>query len=141
MGWRGPASPDDGLRYSPSLLETTRHRRTGNPQITFFKIVYRRHTNFALESIEQTFNGDANFGKKITCVVSRNGDLINRAYLRFTLPQVTVKVPSAGTTVGFRWLDWPGHIIMKSVELEIGGQRIDLNSAEKYHAPLLSCAA
>ena len=35
---------------------------TGNPQITFFKVVYRRHTNFSMESIEQTFNGTADFG-------------------------------------------------------------------------------
>lgn len=102
-----------------------------------FKIVYRRHTNFALESIEQTFNGDAYFGKKITCVVSRNGDLINRAYLRFTLPEVTLKSSAAavgtGTQAGFRWLDWVGHALIKSVELEIGGQRIDKHYAAWLH--------
>ena len=40
---------------------------TGNPQITFFKVVYRRHTNFSMEAIEQTFNGSADFGKRVTC--------------------------------------------------------------------------
>lgn len=96
-----------------------------------------------MESIEQTFNGDANFGKKITCVVSRNGDLINRAYLRFNLPEVTINPPAADaayTKRAFRWLNWPGHIIVKTVELEIGGQRINV-SAEKYQAPMLTCAA
>ena len=55
---------------------------TGNPQITFFKVVYRRHTNFAMESIEQTFNGSPDFGKKVTVTVSRNGDLISQVYLQ-----------------------------------------------------------
>jgi hypothetical protein len=110
---------------------------TGNPQITFFKIVYRRHTNFSLESIEQTFNGSADFGKKVTCTISRNGDLIHRTYLRVELPDVTVPETSApntsGSKVGFRWLDWVGHALIKSVELEIGGQRIDKHYAAWLH--------
>ena len=48
---------------------------TGNPQITFFKVVYRRHTNFSIEAIEQVFSGTADFGRKVTCTISRNGDL------------------------------------------------------------------
>ena len=52
---------------------------TGNPQITFFKVVYRRHTNFALESIQQTFNGSVGYAtKRVTATISRNGDLISR---------------------------------------------------------------
>lgn len=101
---------------------------TGNPQITFFKVIYRRHTNFALESIEQTFNGLGDWGKKVTATISRNGDLIHRAYLRVQLPNVTV--PS-GTT--FRWLNWVGHALIKSVELEIGGQRIDKHYGDWIH--------
>ena len=54
---------------------------TGNPQITFFKVVYRRHTNFAVESIEQTFNGSAKLGNKFSCTISRNGDLLSQVYL------------------------------------------------------------
>jgi hypothetical protein len=54
---------------------------TGNPQITFFKVVYRRHTNFAMESIEQTFNGAANLGQKFSCTIARNGDLLSQVYL------------------------------------------------------------
>lgn len=107
---------------------------TGNPQITFFKVIYRRHTNFALESVEQTFNGDAYFGKRITCTVSRNGDLINRAYLRFVLPSVTVTAPTSDNTkYGFRWLNWPGHALIKTVEFEIGGQRLDKHYAAWLH--------
>ena len=114
---------------------------TGNPQITFFKVVYRRHTNFAMESIEQTFNGLGDWGKKVTATISRNGDLIHRTYLQVTLPDVTVPVPgTSGVTNGFRWVNWLGHALIKSVELEIGGQRINI-SAEKYHAPMVGCAA
>ena len=77
---------------------------TGNPQITFFKVVYRRHTNFAMESIEQTFNGSANFGKKVTCTISRNGDLIHRIYLQATLPSVSLSAAD-GSGAQFRWLN------------------------------------
>jgi hypothetical protein len=92
---------------------------TGNPQITYFKVVYRRHTNFALESIEQTFNGVGDFGRKVTALISRNGDLINRVYVQVTLP----KVP--GMCGSFRWVDDVGLFLIKMVEVEIGGQRID----------------
>ena len=92
---------------------------TGNPQITFFKVVYRRHTNFSVESIEQTFNGSPDFGKKVTVTVSRNGDLITNVYLQATLPAVT-----AGSS-SFTWSAEAGHALIKSVEVEIGGQRID----------------
>ena len=49
---------------------------TGNPQITFFKVVYRRHTNFSVEPIQQVFNGVANWGKSVSATISRNGDLL-----------------------------------------------------------------
>ena len=73
---------------------------SANPQITFFKVVYRRHTNFAMESIEQVFNGAADWGRKVTATISRNGDLIHRTYLRAELPPVTVQPGSS-----FRWLN------------------------------------
>jgi len=92
---------------------------TGNPQITFFKVVYRRHTNFAIESIEQTFNGTVDFGRKVSCTVSRNGDLIHKVYLQVTLPQVTA---SSGNV---EWCDEVGHNLIDEVSIEIGGQQID----------------
>ena len=108
---------------------------TGNPQITFFKVVYRRHTNFSMEAIEQTFNGQVDFGRKVTCTISRNGDLIHRVYLQVTLPSVTCGGPSLtkdgtysnGTSCSycFRWTNYVGHVLIRSVEVEIGGQRID----------------
>ena len=107
---------------------------SGNPQITFFKIVYRRHTNFAMESIEQVFNGQADFGKKVTATVSRNGDLVSRVFLRVELPDVIVPA-MAGTqsSVQFRWLNWIGHALIDYVEVEIGGQRIDRHYGDWLH--------
>ena len=68
---------------------------TGNPQITFWKVTYRRHTNFAMESIEQTFNGQADFGRRVTCTISRNGDLAYRTYLQVTLPEINQSMANA----------------------------------------------
>ena len=102
---------------------------TGNPQITFFKVVYRRHTNFSMEAIEQTFNGSADFGKRVTCTVSRNGDLMHRVYLQVTVPAVT----AADSTSAFRWVNWLGHVLIKNVEVEIGGQRIDKHYGDWMH--------
>ena len=67
---------------------------TGNPQITFFKVVYRRHTNFAMEAIQQSFNGSLSEGNRVSCVVSRNGDLVHRMYL-----EVVLTGHSTGTSV------------------------------------------
>ena len=99
---------------------------TGNPQITFFKVVYRRHTNFSMESIEQVFNGTADFGKRVTCTISRNGDLIYRVYLQVTLPLVECPGNLDGTqNTCFHWVNYVGHILIRNVEVEIGGQRIN----------------
>tara|TARA_Y100000385_G_scaffold41368_1_gene38533 strand:+ start:1093 stop:2265 length:1173 start_codon:yes stop_codon:yes gene_type:complete len=86
---------------------------TGNPQITFFKVVYRRHTNFAVESIEQTFNGSAAAGSKISVTVSRNGDLLSSVFL------VTKGSADIDSAVGDHWA------LIDNVEVEIGGQVID----------------
>lgn len=101
---------------------------TGSPQITYFKVVYRRYTNFAMESIEQTSNGAADFGRKMVCTVSRNGDLLHKVYLRVELPDVTVQESSS-----FRWLNWVGHILLKSAEIDIGGSRIDKHYGDWLH--------
>jgi len=93
---------------------------TGNPEITYFKTVYRKHTNFAIESIEQHFDGTADFGKKVTVSVSRNGDLIGRTYIKADLPSIQTDGAS-----GFSWTEELGHFLVKSIEIEIGGQIID----------------
>lgn len=109
---------------------------TGNPQITFWKVTYRRHTNFAMESIEQTFNGQADFGRRVTCTISRNGDLAYRTYLQVTLPEINQTMKNAtGVTNGVyaRWLDFPGEQLISQVEVEIGGQRIDRQYGDWMH--------
>jgi hypothetical protein len=106
---------------------------TGNPQITFWKVTYRRHTNFAMESIEQTFNGQSDFGRRVTCTISRNGDLAYRTYLQVTLPEINQSMAPTDSSVYARWLDFPGHQIIDDVELEIGGQRIDKQYGDWMH--------
>jgi len=88
---------------------------TGNPQITFFKVVYRRHTNFAIEAIQQTFNGTPGYGNRVTCQISRNGDLIHRMYLSVDM--------SANTTHDY--CKYFGLRLVNFVEIEIGGQKVD----------------
>lgn len=92
---------------------------TGNPMITYFKVVYRRHTNFAMESIEQTFNGTVGFGNKVTALISRNGDLVSGLTLEATLPTIV----DTGSTLA--WTDNVGHHLIEEVSVEIGGQQID----------------
>ena len=93
---------------------------TGNPQITFFKVVYRRHTNFAMESIEQTFNGAVDFNRRVTATISRNGDLIKDMWLEVFLSGGTITNGKYGL----------GNSLVKQVEVEIGGQLIDRQYGE-----------
>ena len=106
---------------------------TGNPQITFWKVTYRRHTNFSMESIEQTFNGQADFGRRVTCTISRNGDLAYRVYLQATLPEINQSMKGSSGAVFARWLDFPGEQMISQVEVEIGGQRIDRQYGDWMH--------
>ena len=92
---------------------------TGKPEMTFFKYVFKRHTNFAIECITQTFSGSADFGKKLSCTLSRNGDLISRAFLKFKIGAL-----SGGTTFT-RWCNGAGYALVSDVTLNIGGQEID----------------
>jgi len=104
---------------------------TGNPQITFFKVVYRRHTNFAMESIEQTFNGTPNFGSRVTIQITRNGDLINRVYFHTSVKNNNTVVSTADQeNNGAALVPYFGLRLLKTIELEIGGQRIDKHYSE-----------
>ena len=97
---------------------------TGNPQITFFKVVYRRHTNFSKECIIQDFSGSGTFGSSLTCTLSRNGDLVQEIYLKTTFSAIAQHNTIAMTTDDVTSL---GDLtsLVKSVEVEIGGQKID----------------
>jgi hypothetical protein len=101
---------------------------TGQPQITFWKVTYRRHTNFAMESIENTFNGQADFGRRVQCTLARNGDGAYKTYLQVTLPEIGQTDASYA-----RWLDYPGEQLINMVEVEIGGQRIDRQYGDWMH--------
>ena len=92
---------------------------TSSPQITFFKTVYRRHSNFATEPIEQTFNGTVGWGKNVTAEISRNGDLITNVWLEITLKK-------SGAT------HFPAEAVIKSIELEIGGTKIDKHYSDWF---------
>ena len=85
---------------------------TGNPQITFFKVVYRRHTNFAMEAISQSFEGDVNSGCQVSCTIARNGDLVHRVYLEVQTHQDDDPLQNV-------------FALVNRVDLEIGGQLID----------------
>lgn len=101
---------------------------TETPTITYWKRAYQRHTNFSVESIEQTFNGPLDFGKRVTCTVSRNGDLINKCYLEVQLPAVP-----ADMTPEEVWVDYVGHALINSIDITIGGQLIDKHYGDWLH--------
>ena len=92
---------------------------TGNPKVTFFQAVYKRHTNFAMENIEQTVNGTAANSGRVSVTVARNGDLVGDMY-------VELKTKSAlANTSGHDGSAWVAERAIKNCELSIGGQRID----------------
>jgi len=96
---------------------------TGNPQITFFKVVYRRHTNFAIEAIEQTATGNSSLGSRVSFQITRNGDLIHRVYF-YGVIKNTSSTHAVALVPNF------GQKLLKTIELEIGGQRIDKHYSE-----------
>lgn len=97
---------------------------SGNPEITFFKSVYRRHTNFAVETLVQVFDKEATeFNKTYNAIISRNGDLIQQMYLEINLPTLYDDVETVSTAT--YWTYGIGHAIIKRVEIDIGGQIID----------------
>ena len=104
---------------------------TGNPQITFFKVVYRRHTNFSMESIKQFFDGTANFGNEVVATISRNGDLVHRMYLEHHAKLIYKGDSESGQELGV--ISNYGSNLMKKMEIEIGGQLIDRHFGH-YHA-------
>jgi len=94
---------------------------TGNPQITFFKVVYRGHTNYSMEAIEQTWNGTSTTAGRCTATISRNGDLVHRMYI-----EVDVGTANAQTQSGAN----PCAVGIEDIELEIGGQKIDKQTGQ-----------
>jgi hypothetical protein len=94
---------------------------TGNPKVTFFQAVYRRHTNFAMENIEQTVNGTASNSGRVSVTVARNGDLVSDMYIELKAKS-GIATNTAGATADACWV---AERAVKDVELSIGGQRVD----------------
>lgn len=98
---------------------------TGNPQITWFKMVYRRYTNFAIESQTIYFDGDPDFGKRVTALVPRRGDLLGPIIMEVVLPYVQMSDGSSGV-----YVNSTGYSLIEEVSLEIGEQEIDKQTGE-----------
>jgi hypothetical protein len=98
---------------------------TGNPQISFFRMVHRRHTNYAMESQPMYFDGTPNFGQRITCLIPRRGDLLGRVFLDVVLPRIT---DTNGNVLSYT--NGVGHALIQEITLEIGEQEIDRQTGE-----------
>lgn len=104
-----------------------------NPQITFFKIIYRRYTNFSIETIKTNFLYDAKFGKKYTVEISKIGDLLNKMWLVLELPEIPVVYNfnnSVDEKIKFKWTRKLAYAIIDYVEIEIGSQIISRQYGE-----------
>jgi len=93
---------------------------TGSPKVTFFQAVYKRHTNFAMETIEQVVNGTAANNARLSVTVARNGDLIGEMYLEMVSNVTTYLSDNAAASA-----EWLAERAIADIELTIGGQRID----------------
>ena len=99
---------------------------TGNPQMTFFIAVYKRHTNFAIESINQKFVSDPGFGKKTHCIIDRIGDLITQIFVEIKIPSlVDLEKEIGGKEQVVGWVNDLGYTLIDYVDIEIGGTVID----------------
>ena len=92
---------------------------TGNPQITFFKVVYRRHTNFAIESIRQTLNGNTVKGSESKCIIGRDGDLIHKIWIGQETQNITESITD---NLIYNYID--------HTEIRIGGQLMDRQTSD-----------
>jgi len=99
---------------------------SGNPHITFWKVLYKRHTNFAMEAFRVNFTGSPQYGQRVVAVVNRNADLMYKTYLEVQLPD-TQSVDVKWTAAYERRL---GYQLLKKIEVEIGGQIIDTHYGE-----------
>ena len=111
---------------------TDKNYLTGNPQITFFKSVFRRHTNFAIESRKLNFSSNANFNDHVHCRIPRGPDLLYKLYLYVELPKIEVYIKK-NQYKAFRWLNWLGHALIKNSKISIGQTEIDEQDGEWLH--------
>jgi len=101
---------------------------SNDPQITFFKIVYRRYTNFSIETVQTNFIYQAVFGKKYSVEISKLGDLLHKMWLVIELPDIPINFNINNTVnerLKFKWASKIAYALIDYVEIEIGGQTID----------------
>lgn len=95
---------------------------THNPNVTFFKSVFKRYTNFTTENIQLNFTGEVDFGKQLSCTIPKKGDLINKMYIKLVLPKINY---DENCEYVYAWVKYIGYAIIKSIKLNIGGKIID----------------
>lgn len=105
---------------------------TGNPQITFFKSVYRKHTNFAIDLRKITFDGSISFGQTLHAKIHKGSDLLHKMYIQAKLPKIEKNV-TTDNFVAFRWLNWVGHKFLKRTKFLLNGAEIDNYTGEWQH--------
>jgi hypothetical protein len=98
---------------------------TGNPQVTFFKSMYRRYTNFAIEAIEQTSTGVTAPGGRMITTISRNSDLLHKLYLQVSLPATGMGNSDGDVTDKWPFVRNFAHVLIQEASVEIGGQVVD----------------
>jgi hypothetical protein len=107
---------------------------TGNPHITFWKVLYKRHTNFAVEAMRVNFTGAPTYGQRLVAVVNRNADLVWKTYVEVTLPDTTGPDSVEANTDDIWWSAGGrrrlGYLLLQQIEVEIGGQIIDRHYGE-----------
>jgi len=105
---------------------------TGNPHITFWKVLYKRHTNFAVEAMRVNFTGSPVYGQRVVAVVNRNADLVWKTYVEVTLPDT--RASATGKSFDVSWTGGVqrrlGYALLQQIEVEIGGQIIDRHYGE-----------
>jgi hypothetical protein len=88
----------------------------GNPQMSYFQSVYKRHTNFSMEPIRQLFSEVPDFGKRVTCTIDKKADLLSDIMIDIELPALAENVS---------WCNGVGNFMIDYVELQLGGEPID----------------
>jgi alpha-tubulin suppressor-like RCC1 family protein len=103
---------------------------TDDPHFTYWQSIYKKHSNFSIESISQTLIGVADFGNKISCTISKHGDLMWRTYVELTIPSIDTLIGDVYTNT---YSNRIGFCILKEVELRIGGKKIDSHYSTWMH--------
>jgi len=103
---------------------------TGNPHITFWKVLYKRHTNFAIEAMRVNFTGAPVYGQRVVATVNRNADLVWKTYVEVTLPDTDFSLYASDIVWTFGARRRLGYVLLQQIEVEIGGQIIDRHYGE-----------